>query len=100
MAVTMARHVESVVESGAASVVMTHQGVVEPRSIRRREWSRFVAITTACRVEPVAGSGAVSIVVTCQRVVEPCGIHRREWSRVMAITVACQGVQAYRPKLG
>ena len=60
MAVTMAHHVESVAESGAVSVVATRQGVVEPHSIRRREWSRFVAITVACRVEPVAGSGGAA----------------------------------------
>ena len=72
MAVTMARHVESVVESGAASVVMTHQGVVEPRSIRRREWSRFVAITTACRVEPVVGSGG-AVQNPSQEVEQNCG---------------------------
>ena len=47
MAVTMARHVKFVAESGAASVVATRQGVVEPRNIYRREWSRFVAITVA-----------------------------------------------------
>ena len=56
MAITMARHVESVAKSGAASVVATRQGVVEPRRIRRRKWSRIVAITAACRVEPVMGS--------------------------------------------
>ena len=56
MAVTMARHVESVVESGAVSIVATHQGVVEPRSIRRRKWSRIVAITAVCHMEPIAES--------------------------------------------
>ena len=60
MAVTMARHMESVAESGVASVVATRQGVVEPRSIHRREWRRFVAITAACRMEPVAGSGGAA----------------------------------------
>ena len=60
VAVTMARHVESVAGSGAAFVVVTCQGVVEPRSIHRREWSRFVAITAACHVEPVAGSGGAA----------------------------------------
>ena len=57
MAVTIACHVESVAGSGAAFVVATCQGVVEPHSIRRREWSRFAAITVACRVEPVVGVG-------------------------------------------
>ena len=56
----MARHVESVAGSGAASVVVTRHGVVEPRSIRRREWSRFAAITAACRVEPVVGGGGAA----------------------------------------
>ena len=56
MAVTMARHVESVAESGAAFIVATHQGVVEPHSICHRKWSRIVAITTACLMEPVMGS--------------------------------------------
>ena len=60
MAVTMARHVESVTGSGAAFVVTTCQGVVEPCSIRRREWSRFAAITAACRVEPVVGSSGAA----------------------------------------
>ena len=60
MAVIMARHVESVAESGAAFVVATRQGVVELHSIRRREWSRFVAITVAYCVEPVVeSSGAM-----------------------------------------
>ena len=36
MAIAVARHVESVVGSGAASVVVTHQGVVESHWIHRR----------------------------------------------------------------
>ena len=60
MAVTMARHVESIAKSGAASVVATRQGVVEPRSICRREWSRFVAITAAYCVGPIAGSSGAA----------------------------------------
>ena len=56
----MARHVESVAESGAASVVVTRQGVVEPRSICREEWSGFVAITVACHMELVAESGGAT----------------------------------------
>ena len=60
MAVTMARHVESIAGSGAAFVVTTCQGVVEPRSIRHREWSRFAAITAACRMEPIVGSGGAA----------------------------------------
>ena len=79
----MARHVESVAESGMASVVVTCQGVVEPHRIRHREWSRIVAITVAC-----------------QRVMEPRRIHRREWSRIVAVTMACWGVQTYRLKFG
>ena len=81
MAVIMARHVESVAGSGAASIVATRQGVVEPHRIRRREWSRIVAVTA-----------------TCQGVMEPHRIHRREWSRVVAVTTACQGVQTCRLK--
>ena len=57
MVLTVAHHMESAAGSGAASVVATRQRVVEPSSIRRGEWSGFVAITAACRVEPVAGSG-------------------------------------------
>ena len=52
----MARHVESVAESGATSIVATRQGVVEPRSIRRKKWSRIVVITAACHVEPATES--------------------------------------------
>ena len=59
MAVTMAHHVESVVESGAASIVATRQRVVKPCRIRRRKWSRIMAITVACHAEPVTGSGGV-----------------------------------------
>ena len=33
---------------------------MEPRSIRRREWSRFTAITAACRVEPIVGSSGAA----------------------------------------
>ena len=71
----MARHVESVAGSGAAFVVVTCQGVVEPHRIHRREWSRIVAVTAAC-----------------QGVMEPCRIRRREGGRVVAVTTACQGV--------
>ena len=47
MAITVARHVESVTGSGVASAVVTRQGVVESHRICRREWSRIVAVTTA-----------------------------------------------------
>ena len=60
MAITMACHVESVAKSGAASVVATRLGVVELRSVHRREWSRVVTITMARRMEPVAGSGGAA----------------------------------------
>ena len=60
MAITVACHVESVAGSGAVSIVVTCQRVVEPRRIRRRKWSRIVAITAASRVEPVAGSGGAA----------------------------------------
>ena len=82
VAVTMAHHVESVAESGVASVVMTRQGVVEPCSIHRRRWSRIVAIIAAS-----------------QGVMEPHEIYCRKWSRITTVTVASQGVQACRPKL-
>ena len=83
VAVTMARHVESVAESRVASIVATRQRVVEPRSIHHRRWSRIVAIIAAS-----------------QGVMEPCGIYCRKWSRIAVVTVASQGVQACRPKLG
>ena len=57
MAITVTHHMEPVAESGAASVVVTCQRVVELCRIHRRKWSRIVAITAACRMEPVAGSG-------------------------------------------
>ena len=79
----MARHVESVAESGVASIVTTRQGVLEPCSIHRRRWSKIVAIIAAS-----------------QEVMEPCGICCRKWSRIAAITAASQGVQACRSKLG
>ena len=49
MAIAVARHVESVTGSGAASAVVTRRGVVESHRIRRREWSRVVAVNTACQ---------------------------------------------------
>ena len=60
VAIIVTRHVEPVAESGAASVVVTCQRVVEPCRIRRRKWSRIVAVTAACRMEPVAGSGGAA----------------------------------------
>ena len=60
VAITMTHHVEPVAESGATSIVVTCQRVVEPRRIYRRKWSRVVAITAACRVESVAGSGGAT----------------------------------------
>ena len=83
MAVTMARHVESVAENGAASVVATRQGVVELHRIRRRKWSKIMAVTAAC-----------------QGVMEPRRTRRREWSRVVAVNTAYQGVQICRSKFG
>ena len=89
MAVTMARHVESVAESGATSVVVTRQGVVEPRSIHRRKWSKIVAITAACRVGPVMESDGAT----------------QNLSQEMEQSRDCYcglsgGAQACRPKLG
>ena len=49
MAITVACHVEPVVESGVMSVVVTRQRVVEPREICCREWSRVVAIVVTCQ---------------------------------------------------
>ena len=60
VAITVTHHVEPVAESGATSVVVTCQRVVEPRKIHRRKWSRVVAITVACRTGPVAGSGGAA----------------------------------------
>ena len=47
MAITVACHVEPIVESGVMSVVVTRQSMMEPRGIRYRRWSRVVAITVA-----------------------------------------------------
>ena len=75
MTITVACHVEPVVESGVMSIVVTRQSMMEPHGIHYRKWSRVVAITVAC-----------------QRVMEPRGIRRRKWSRVVAITMVCQGI--------
>ena len=83
MAIAVARHVESVTGSGAASAVVTRQGVVESHRIHRREWSRIMAVNTAC-----------------QGVMELRRVHRREWSSVVAVTMAHQGVQTCRLKFG
>ena len=74
MAITVTCHVESIVGSEAASVVVTCQRVEELCGIHRRKWSRVVAI-----------------IVVCQGVMEPRGIHRRKWSRVVAVTAAMPG---------
>ena len=107
MAVIMARHVESVAGSGAASVVATCQRIEESRGIRRRKWSRIVAIIMACqgvmesrRIHRREWSRVMAVTATYQGVMEPCRIHRREWSRVVAVTAACQGVQTCRLKFG
>ena len=47
MAITVACHVEPVVESRVMSVVVTRQSMMEPRGICYRRWSRVVAITVA-----------------------------------------------------
>ena len=49
MAITVACHVEPVVESGVMSIVVTCQSMMEPRGIRYRKWSRVAAITVACQ---------------------------------------------------
>ena len=72
VAIIVACHVESVVGSGATSIIVTCQRAEEPRRIHRRKWSRVVAITAAC-----------------QGVVKLRDIHHRKWSRVVAITAAC-----------
>ena len=66
MAIVVARHVESVTGSGAASAVVTHHGVVESHRIRHREWGRIMAVNTAC-----------------QGVMELRRARRREWSSVV-----------------
>ena len=66
MAIFVACHVESVTGSGAASAVVTRQGVVESHRIRRREWSRIVTVNTACR-----------------GVMELRRVRQREWSSVV-----------------
>ena len=71
MATAEARHVESAIGSGAASVVVTCQKMEESCDIRRRKWSRIVAVTVAC-----------------QGVMEPRGIRRRKWSRIVAVAVS------------
>ena len=83
MAITAARHVESVMRGGAASVVVTCQRIGESHGIHRRRWSRFVAVTVAC-----------------QGIVELCGVRHRKWSRVAMVTAACQGAWICRLKLG
>ena len=83
MTIAVARHVESVTESGAASAVVTRQGVVESHRIHHREWNRIVAVNTAC-----------------QGVMKMRRVLRREWSRIVAVNTACQGVQACRSKFG
>ena len=83
MAITKARHVESVADSGATSIVVTRQRVVEPCRIHRKRWSRIVAVTAVC-----------------QGVMGPHEIYHRKWSRVVAVTAACQGVQTCRSEFG
>ena len=83
MAIAVARHMELVTGSGAASAVVTHRRVVELHRIRRREWSRVVAVNTAC-----------------QGVMGLRRVRRREWSSIVAVNTACQGVQTGRPKFG
>ena len=66
MAIAVARHVESVTGSGAASAAVTHQGVVESHRICCREWSRVMAVNTAW-----------------QGVMELRRVRRKEWSSVV-----------------
>ena len=47
MAITVACHVEPVVESGVMSIVVTCQSMMELHGIRYRKWSRVAAITVA-----------------------------------------------------
>ena len=49
MAITMACHMEPVVESGVMSIFVACQSMMEPRGIRYRKWSRVVAIIVACQ---------------------------------------------------
>ena len=86
MAIIVACHVEPVAESGAASVVVTCQRVVELHRIHRRKWSRIMAITATCHVELVAESGG-AVQNPSQEVEQSrghyCGLPRgagcREW---------------------
>ena len=66
MAIAVARHVESLTESGAASAVVTHQGVAESHRICRREWRRIMAVNMAC-----------------QGIMGLRRVRRREWSSVV-----------------
>ena len=74
MAIIGTCHVESVVGSGAASVVATCQRMEELRGIRHRKWSKIVGI-----------------IAVGQGVMEPHEIRRRKWSRVVAVTAAMPG---------
>ena len=47
MAITIACHMEPVVESGVMSIFVACQSMMEPRGIRHRKWSRVAAITMA-----------------------------------------------------
>ena len=60
MAITVACHVEPIVESGVMSVVVTRQSMMEPRGIRYRKWSRVVAITGAWQGVQACQSGLKS----------------------------------------
>ena len=107
MAITRTCHVESVAGSGVASVVVTCQRVEEPRSIRRRKWSRIKAIIVVyqgvmepCGIRCRKWSRVMAVTVACQGVMELRKIHYRKWSRVVAVTAACQVVQACRSKFG
>ena len=66
MAIAVARHVESVTESGATSAAVTRQGVMESHRICHREWSRIVVVKMAY-----------------QGVMELRRVRRREWSSVV-----------------
>ena len=74
MAITGTCHVESVVESGATSVVATCQRVEESHGIHRRKWSRIMGI-----------------IAVCQGVMEPHIIHHRRWGRIVAVCCVTPG---------
>ena len=63
-------------------IIAVCPGIMEPRGIRRRKWSRVV-----------------TVIAVCQGIMELRRIRRRKWSRIVAVAVSRQGVQTHRRKL-